>query len=158
MLADGDIDALENQQLEAERTVRRFRVERQVLEAALPDAIQKEAAKDIAVMMPEVDGDLESLEKAVATLEKALEEAQAAIEQLDNLDMKCRKIYQRAIKLQHSSGLSLSVVKPFGRLTSNKLRNLEAQVPSLFQGMKSNLTMHSASASYYTESAQNIDL
>ena len=47
MLAGGDLDSLEEAQLEAERQARRLRVEKQALEAVLPDAEKAEALVEI---------------------------------------------------------------------------------------------------------------
>lgn len=44
----GDVDALEEKHLQAERLARRLRVERQALEAALPDAVVEKAAQIVA--------------------------------------------------------------------------------------------------------------
>lgn len=48
MTEGGDIDALEQQHLDAERIARRLRVERQALEAALPTARIERAGRELA--------------------------------------------------------------------------------------------------------------
>lgn len=47
MQAGADVDALEEEHLEAERAARRLRVERQALEAALPAALVAQAEQDL---------------------------------------------------------------------------------------------------------------
>lgn len=49
----GDVDALEEAQLEAERQARRYRVERQALEKRLPEAKREQAEKQIKEMTRE---------------------------------------------------------------------------------------------------------
>lgn len=50
MRQGGDVDALEEKHLEAERKARRMRVERSALEAELPLAIQREAEEQFGVL------------------------------------------------------------------------------------------------------------
>ncbi|MFU1517419.1 hypothetical protein ACM25P_02655 [Vreelandella alkaliphila] len=51
----GNVDALEEQHLQAERLARRLRVERQALQAALPEAKQEETASQVAELLEEYD-------------------------------------------------------------------------------------------------------
>jgi len=53
MRGGGDIDAVEDLHLQAQRTARRLRVERQALEAELPEARRRDARKEIAGLLDE---------------------------------------------------------------------------------------------------------
>lgn len=48
IVSGGNVDALEEQHLQAERLARRLRVERQALEGALPDTVAEETAQIVA--------------------------------------------------------------------------------------------------------------
>lgn len=64
----GNVDALEDQQLDAERAARRLRVEAQALKAMLPDAVRAEVRTAIEDLVRDGQPDREALKECIAEL------------------------------------------------------------------------------------------
>lgn len=68
MQSGGDVDALENQQLDAERAARRLRVENQALQAMLPDVVRTEVRTEIEGLVREGKPDQKALQERIDEL------------------------------------------------------------------------------------------
>lgn len=93
MKSGGDVDALEEQHLEAERQGRRLRVERQALEAALPDAVRAEAEKEVEVIK-------ERMADQPDTLRSLAEKIEPLAAKLEPLLIEARELFKTRV-LQH---------------------------------------------------------
>ncbi|WP_275289318.1 hypothetical protein [Halomonas elongata] len=77
----GDVDALEEQHLQAERLARRLRVERQALEARLPDAKVEEAVTQLGPLREKHGELMDRASQAAAKASDAWKALEAAIEE-----------------------------------------------------------------------------
>ncbi|MFT8276598.1 hypothetical protein ACMSSJ_13805 [Kerstersia gyiorum] len=85
MQSGGDVDALESQQLDAERAARRLRVEAQALKAMLPDAVRIEVRQAVGRLAESGKADHEALNQHIddlIALDQKRLEIYAAIEEI----------------------------------------------------------------------------
>lgn len=68
MQRGGDVDVLENQQLDAERVARRLRVEAQALKAMLPDVIRAEVRAAVENLVKEGQPDQQAMQERIKEL------------------------------------------------------------------------------------------
>lgn len=76
----GDVDALENQQLESEKAARRLRAERQALVAARPDALKREGAAQLDGIVAEHKALAAKADKTSLAMRKAWDSFAALLE------------------------------------------------------------------------------
>jgi chromosome segregation ATPase len=121
MVAGGDVDALEAQQLEAERVARRLRVERTALEGRLPEVEREEAVADLAALAKSVSdhlGKFQDAASAIARLHAQIKEHQATIFQIER---ERATAFGHALQMQQRHALPADVTAPFKRLKSSSL-------------------------------------
>lgn len=90
--AGGNIDALEEQHLQAERIARRLRVERQTLEAMLPAAQVAEAQVELGEARKERDALRPKAQKIADDIDAKLAELEALSDDWVNLQVEVRRL------------------------------------------------------------------
>lgn len=121
MLAGGDVDALESRQLDAERAARRLRVERQALEAALPDAERVAAQRELATLARSMIGHVKQFRDAAQALLQ-LKEQQARHEAvIARITQERAQAFDHAELLRVKHSLDRDVTQPFRHLVSGRL-------------------------------------
>ncbi len=97
MNAGGDIDSLEQKQLDDERVARRLRVEKQALEAQLPEVIYTEAKSELETLKDSCKNDPELIQEQVDIIERAFNETvKPALEVLEEIRIKRSNALRRA--------------------------------------------------------------
>ncbi|MGO3057719.1 hypothetical protein ACT3R7_12570 [Halomonas sp. AOP43-A1-21] len=86
----GNVDALEEQHLQAERLARRLRVERQALEGALPDTMAKEAAQAVIDLVEQHDQLRVKHHKKADEIVAAITQLEPLVEELFQLSAQMR--------------------------------------------------------------------
>lgn len=145
-----DVDQLEEQHLQAERISRRLRVERQALEAALPDAARRDAEQEIEALAKGCTDHAEEYRSAATKLTAVLTEAEQLRGILDGIDKKRAQLHAHAEQLGKTHHLSGSVTAPFYRLKSGRLEAL------ISEQQKRAVTGHSVSLGYIS-STKDVD-
>ncbi|MDT8895790.1 hypothetical protein RSO41_14120 [Halomonas sp. I1] len=95
----GDVDALEEQHLQAERLARRLRVERQALEARLPDAQVEEAVAQLGPLRERHGELMDQAGQAAAKAGKAWETLEAAIEEYQKARSEAFELHRQGTKV-----------------------------------------------------------
>lgn len=121
MQEGGDVDALEAAQLEAERYSRRCRVERQALQARLPDVEKAEALQLVQDMAKQFEGDAELFKAAARVVGKAREEEANSLIVCNRLNKARAAAFHKVNLLVKNHSLDNSVLLPFYRLHSDRL-------------------------------------
>ncbi|MCC2596220.1 hypothetical protein LKR43_07695 [Pusillimonas sp. MFBS29] len=117
----GDVDALEEAQLEAERQSRRLRVEAQALEASLPDAERAEALVEVAELKSAMAGHVEKYRNAAHAIVELREQLRQHQAVLDTIAVERTTAYARVESLIKKFGLPPDSASPFTRLVSKRL-------------------------------------
>ncbi len=129
MLAGGDIDALEEKQLEAERTIRRLRVEKQALEDLLPKAAQAEVTAEIEVLRKSCENDVDLMNEQIDLIESAFNETlKPALAKLLEIQIKRKNAESRASRLATTHKLDYRIASHFRELYSRRLKLIQAHV------------------------------
>ncbi|WP_407547032.1 hypothetical protein [Vibrio parahaemolyticus] len=129
MLAGGDINALEEKQLEAERTIRRLRVEKQALEDLLPKATQVEVTAEIEALTENCKNDAYLMKEQVDIIESAFKEAiEPALAKLLEIKIKRINAERRASQLAREHKLDYRISAQFRELNSRKLNLIKAHI------------------------------
>ncbi|WHO22633.1 hypothetical protein G6L90_06640 [Agrobacterium tumefaciens] len=124
MRSGGDIDALENAHLDAERQSRRLRVERQALEADLPLAKKREGetlTRDKVDQHRKLAADAA---KAVDRVVSAWEAFVSALDAWDELRRRSATLTDEAWSISQSSGAEMPIM---GKFTSERIKALAPQ-------------------------------
>lgn len=125
MRKGGDIDALEEAQLAAERAVRRLRVERVALEQELPEARKREGAERVAALAKE-HADLRS---SASELERRLTatwtEFLAAVQAWGAVQRRALVLTEDASR---EAGASGAAMPPLGTFRSFVVEELSAEI------------------------------
>lgn len=130
MLAGGDIDALEEKQLEAERTIRRLRVEKQALESQLPQTTQIEVTAEIEALRKSCENDVDLMNEQIDLIENAFNETlKPALEELQKIWVKRYNAGRRASQLSSTHKLHWSLTRGhFDELNSRRLMLIKAHI------------------------------
>jgi len=123
MRQGGDVDALENTQLEAERQARRLRVERSALESALPEAKAREGAEALAAIEIEYDALTEQAQAAKAAIIKKWAALNDALTTWRDIEQQADELTRRAQKTAKAGGLR-SIDKKIGLYRSAQLTSV----------------------------------
>ena len=123
MRQGGDVDALENTQLEAERQARRLRVERSALESALPEAKAREGADALAAIEIEYDALTEQAQAAKAAIIKKWAALNDALTTWRDIEQQADELTRRAQKTAKAGGLR-SIDKKIGLYRSAQLTSV----------------------------------
>lgn len=131
MSAGGDIDSLEQKQLDDERVARRLRVEKQALEAQLPEVIYTEAKSELETLKDSCKNDPELIQEQVDIIEKAFNEAvKPALEVLEEIRIKRFNALRRADSITTTHKLGWNNHAHFGELDSRRLSLIKVHVSS----------------------------
>ncbi len=131
MSAGGDIDALEQKQLEDERVARRLRVEKQALEAQLPEVIYTEAKSELETLKDSCKNDPELIQEQVDIIQKAFNEAvKPALEVLEEIRIKRFNALRRAEVLSRTHQINGNNFVYFDELDSRRLSRIKVHVSS----------------------------
>ncbi|RAS60073.1 hypothetical protein DET48_12342 [Vibrio diazotrophicus] len=129
MNAGGDIDSLEQKQLDDERVARRLRVEKQALEAQLPEVIYTEAKSELEALKDSCKNDHELIQEQVDIIEKAFNEAvKPALEVLEEIRIKRSNALRRAEVLTRTHQINWNNYVYFDELGSRKLKLIQIYV------------------------------
>lgn len=129
MNAGGDIDSLEQKQLDDERVARRLRVEKQALEAKLPNTIYTEAMIELWTLKDSCKRDPELIKDQVDIIEKAFNEViKPALEVLEKIRIKRYDALRRADAITRGSQINENNSQHFGELDSRRLRLIQVHV------------------------------
>ncbi|RAL98407.1 hypothetical protein DOU54_04700 [Agrobacterium sp. MS2] len=123
MVEGGDIDALENAQLEAEKQARRLRVHRSALEADLPIARKREAEIEIKAKHDEHVALRSGAAEAAAGVVDAWNKLTAALDEWETYREKSAEISEDVYRLCYDQGLQMPEL---GRFVS---KNVHALAP-----------------------------
>lgn len=123
MVEGGDIDALENAQLEAEKQARRLRVHRSALEADLPIARKREAEIEIKAKHDEHVALRSGAAEAAAGVVDAWNKLTAALDEWETYREKSGEISEDVYRLCYDQGLQMPEL---GRFIS---KNVHALAP-----------------------------
>ncbi len=129
MKAGGDIDALEQKQLEDERSARRLRVEKQALEAQLPEVVLSEAKAELETLKDSCKHDPKLIQEQVEVIEQAFNDTvKPALEALEEIRVKRYNASRRADVLTRTHKLNWNNPLHFGELGSRKLKLIQAHI------------------------------
>lgn len=129
MNAGGDIDSLEQKQLDDERVARRLRVEKQALEAQLPNTIYTEAMIELETLKDSCKRDPELIKDQVDIIEKAFNEViKPALEVLEKIRIKRYDALRRAGAITRDNQINGNNLQHFGELDSRRLRLIQEHV------------------------------
>jgi hypothetical protein len=129
MKAGGDIDSLEQKQLDDERVARRLRVEKQALEAQLPEVIYTEAKSELETLKDSCKNDHELIQEQVDIIEKAFNEAvKPALEVLEEIRIKRSNALHRAEVITRTHQINGNNFVYFEELDSRKLKFIQVHV------------------------------
>ncbi|MBY7855438.1 hypothetical protein KW429_17315 [Vibrio fluvialis] len=129
MNAGGDIDSLEQKQLDDERVARRLRVEKQALEAQLPNTIYTEAMIELVTLKDSCKRDPELIKDQVDIIEKAFNEViKPALEVLEKIRIKRYDALRRADAITRGNQINGNNFQHFGELDSRRLRLIQEHV------------------------------
>ncbi len=120
----GNVDALEESQLEAERQARRLRVEKQALDGALPLALAREAQTELDGMSAGMADQLERFREAAKKAYNARVEAHKAKTIMLEIHSVRSAAFFRAKALGSQHGIA-KATDPFRKLVSSRLDSLE---------------------------------
>ncbi|WP_417422453.1 hypothetical protein [Halomonas sp.] len=157
----GNVDALEEQHLQAERLARRLRVERQALEGALPGTVAKETAQAVIGLVEQHDQLLVKHHKKADEIVAALAQLEPLVEEFFQLSAQMRDtafaIDGKAGDLERTTGQNVDIPalqcpqhapliekKEFLAKLPNRL--IYSNVSRYSQGMPSRLTYKPADA------------
>ncbi|MEE3268666.1 MAG: hypothetical protein VX229_07495 [Pseudomonadota bacterium] len=132
MRQGGDVDALENTQLEAERQARRLRVERSALESALPEAKAREGADALAAIEVEYDALTEQAQAAKAAIIKKWAALSDALTTWRDVGQQADELTRRAEKTAKAGGLR-SIDKKIGLYRSAQLTSVSTAAREALQ-------------------------
>lgn len=132
MRQGGDVDALENTQLEAERQARRLRVERSALESALPEAKAREGADALAAIEVEYDALTEQAQAAKAAIIKKWAALSDALTTWRDVGQQADELTRRAQKTAKAGGLR-SIDKKIGLYRSAQLTSVSTAAREALQ-------------------------
>lgn len=119
MLAGGDLDSLEEAQLEAERQARRLRVEKQALEAILPDTEKAEALVEIEKLAQGMEGHIDRFREAAHAIAKLLKQATDLEEESIEINKARCAAHVAAKRLVNKYSLPADALEPFRRLKTS---------------------------------------
>ncbi|EHV5554574.1 hypothetical protein K0W35_001194 [Vibrio parahaemolyticus] len=129
MTDGGDINALEEKQLEAERTIRRLRVEKQALEAQLPITVNGEVTAEIEALTENCKNDAHLMKEQIDIIESAFKEAiEPALAKLLEIKIKRINAERRASQLITMHKLDYRISAQFRELNSRKLNLIKAHI------------------------------
>ncbi|ELP2652194.1 hypothetical protein R1U54_002300 [Vibrio fluvialis] len=129
MNAGGDVDSLEQKQLDDERIARRLRVEKQALEAQLPNTIYTEAMIELGTLKDSCKRDPELIKDQVDIIEKAFNEViKPALEVLEKIRIKRYEALRRAEAITRGNQINGNNFQHFGELDSRRLRLIQEHV------------------------------
>lgn len=129
MNAGGDVDSLEQKQLDDERIARRLRVEKQALEAQLPNTIYTEAMIELGALKDSCKRDPELIKDQVDIIEKAFNEViKPALEVLEKIRIKRYDALRRADAITRVNQINGNNLQYFGELDSRRLRLIQVHV------------------------------
>ncbi|MCQ9090564.1 hypothetical protein [Vibrio alginolyticus] len=129
MLAGGDIDALEEKQLEAERTIRRLRVEKQALESLLPQTTQIEVTAEIEALKKSCENDVDLMNEQIDLIESAFNETlKPALAKLLEIQIKRNRAEHQARQLVTMHKLDYRIPSHFRELYSRRLKLIKMYV------------------------------
>ncbi|HBC3491570.1 MULTISPECIES: hypothetical protein [Vibrio] len=129
MSSGGDVDQLEQKQLEDERQARRLRVEKQALELELPVAKQREGLAELEVLKRDCEGDASLIAEQVDIINKAFDkDIKPALERLCQIEAKRYSALSRANTLTKQCGVQSSIVSYFGVLDSRRLKAIQEYI------------------------------
>lgn len=128
MTEGGDIDALEQQHLDAERIARRLRVERQALEAALPTARIERARRELAPLKQKHSKAVKAAVAAATKADAAWRDLQSAIAEFSTArqDAQAASSQERAMLTQ--MGADDTFPERLGVLTSARLETIAGEM------------------------------
>ncbi|WP_315918809.1 hypothetical protein [Vibrio fluvialis] len=129
MNAGGDVDSLEQKQLDDERVARRLRVEKQALEAQLPNTIYTEATIELGTLKDSCKRDPSLIKDQVDIIEKAFNEViKPALEVLEKIRIKRYDALRRAEAITRVNQINGNNLQYFGELDSRRLRLIQVHV------------------------------
>ncbi|MBC5831906.1 hypothetical protein [Vibrio metschnikovii] len=131
MNAGGDVDSLEQKQLDDERVARRLRVEKQALEAQLPKVIYAEDQGELEGLKNSCKHDAILIAEQVDIIEQAFNETiKPALEVLEEIRIKRFNALRRADIIQSTHKLGGNNHAHFGQLDSRRLSQIKVHVSS----------------------------
>ncbi|HCG8859555.1 hypothetical protein [Vibrio alginolyticus] len=129
MSSGGDVDQLEQKQLEDERQARRLRVEKQALELELPVVKQREGLAELEALKRDCEGDASLIAEQVDIINKAFDkDIKPALERLCQIEAKRYSALSRASTLTKQCGIQSSIVSYFGVLDSRRLKAIQEYI------------------------------
>ncbi|UYG01775.1 hypothetical protein OCT51_11175 [Halomonas sp. LR3S48] len=117
MRQGANVDALEEQHLQAERVARRLRVERQALESALPEAKRREGGVELASVEAEFDALTERATKVKAEILEGWQTVQESLTRWGEVQKEADDLARRVVRIGNDSGIT-SVPKQVGKFRS----------------------------------------
>ncbi|MBB3140218.1 hypothetical protein [Halomonas organivorans] len=123
VIADGgDVDAVEDAHLEAERQARRLRVERQALEARLPIARAEDAQTKLKGVVDEHSALAEQAEEAAAAIDEAWKTLASHLDRYAEIREQAQAVHAGALKIIDKSGAKDAIEVPnVGAFTSRRV-------------------------------------
>ncbi|EKO3708170.1 hypothetical protein LO977_002440 [Vibrio metschnikovii] len=129
MNAGGDVDSLEQKQLDDERVARRLRVEKQALEAQLPKVIYTEDKGELESLKDSCKHDAILIAEQVDIIEQAFNETiKPAMEALEEIRIKRFNALRRADIIQSTHKLGGNNHAHFGKLDSRRLDRIKSHI------------------------------
>lgn len=130
MLAGGDVDELEEAQLQSERTSRRLRVESQALEAALPDALRVEAELELKSIKDNMSAQPERIEELAREMEPLIEKLNPLLTEIMAIHRERVLSHKQVAKVIASRNLPDTSFQGTGKIVCQKAESLIQQLQS----------------------------
>ena len=113
MAAGGDLDAIESKHLEAERVMRRLRVERRALEAALPEAERRAGAAAVAKFAEEHETLAKTAQAAAVAAVTAWQRFRQELTAFASHQAEATRLTHAADQAASGSGAEMAMMGPF---------------------------------------------
>lgn len=131
MTSGGDVDALEQKQLDDERATRRLRVEKQALELELPIATKRKGMTDLESLRCKEGEQRAIIIKLFANAEQVLTDSVEALTKLNEIDIERMLINNEAKGTIDKYKLDTSLLDQFAPIVSEKLSQLKLAIKTV---------------------------
>lgn len=126
----GNVDALEDQQLDAERTARRLRVEHQALNKALPEAERQEAEQELAQVKAEMADQPKRIQDLATQAESLVKKLAPLLSQIQATHRERVLSHNKALQVVRSKKLPDELLADTGAITCPLAQGLMDQLKS----------------------------
>lgn len=128
MMNGGNVDALEEAQLQAERQARRLRVEHQALESALPDAERAEAEQELNSIKASMEQQPNRIKELAEDMEPLVQQLKPMLNEIMAIQKARILSHKEASNVVRTKALPESTLEGTGQICCEKAQNLIDQL------------------------------